>query len=321
MTSPLFYRIINTDNKKKEYAMKRVIIRLLILSAILLLTLSGCFRAETVPQESTAGDTLSSIPPETPAETAAVIPETTPEETTKTTVPETTVPETTAPETTAPETTVPETTAPVTTAPETTVPQTEAPVTAAPAEGDGPTLTVDEVGCTFVNGILIANKTYALPKEYAPGMDEEAYKHLSDMFTDAKAAGYTLRVASSYRSYIDQYIIYNDYVKRDGQAAADRYSARPGHSEQQSGLAFDLKCPTYDGLTTAFADMPEGIWVAENCHKYGFIIRYPKDKEEITGYMYEPWHVRYLGVDTATAVVESGLCLEEYLGITSKYAE
>jgi len=306
--------------------MKRTI--LLLLSAVLLLTLSGCFRAHTLPPELVDEDTLRQTPPETTAETTVpvtTVPVTTVPETTvpETTAPETTAPETTVPATTVPATTVPATTVPETTVPETTVPETTVPATAAPApaETDAPTIEVDEAGCTFVNGILIANKTYALPKEFAPGIDEEAYEHLCDMFTDAKAAGYTLRVASSYRSFVDQYIIYNDYVKRDGQEAADRYSARPGHSEHQSGLAFDLKCPSYDGLTTAFADMPEGIWVAENCHKYGFIIRYPKDKEEITGYMYEPWHVRYLGVDTATAVVKSGLCLEEYLGITSVYEE
>jgi D-alanyl-D-alanine carboxypeptidase len=145
-------------------------------------------------------------------------------------------------------------------------------------------------------------------------MDETAYEHLCDMFTDAKAAGYTLRVASSYRSYIDQYIIYNDYVKRDGQAAADRYSARPGHSEHQSGLAFDL-----NSLEQNFGETKEGIWLAEHCHEFGFIIRYPADKEEITGYMYEPWHIRYVGADLAKTLTESGQCLEEYFGIQSYY--
>ena len=74
-------------------------------------------------------------------------------------------------------------------------------------------------------------------------------------------------------------------------------------------------------MTFAFGDSPEGIWLAENCHKYGFILRYPKDKEDITGYMYEPWHVRYIGKEKAAAIHESGLCLEEYLGITSVYGD
>ena len=84
----------------------------------------------------------------------------------------------------------------------------------------------------------------------------------------------------------------------------------------QSGLAFDM-----NELTFAFGESPEGIWMAENCHKYGFILRYPKEKEEITGYMYEPWHLRYIGVEKAAAVYESGLCLEEFLGIPSVYAD
>ncbi len=174
---------------------------------------------------------------------------------------------------------------------------------------------IPEAECTYIDGILIVNKTYPLPKSYAPGWDETASAQLQVMFAAAKEQGLSFWVKSGYRSYVDQYIIYNDYVARDGVAAADRYSARPGHSEHQSGLAFDL-----NSLTAAFADTPEGIWLAENCHKYGFIIRYPKDKEEITGYMYEPWHVRYLGVEKATEVYESGLCLEEFLGITSEYS-
>lgn len=173
---------------------------------------------------------------------------------------------------------------------------------------------------TYIDGILVVNKTYALPKSYAPGWDAEASNQIWAMFAAAKAEGLNMRVQSGYRSYVDQRIIYNNYVARDGQAAADRYSARPGHSEHQSGLAFDLNTYYYDGLTQAFGECPEGKWLAENCHKFGFIIRYPKDKEHITGYMYEPWHVRYLGVEKATAVYESGLCLEEYLGITSSYS-
>ena len=175
---------------------------------------------------------------------------------------------------------------------------------------------IPEAECTYIDGILVVNKTYPLPKSYAPGWDETASAQLQVMFAAAKEEGLSFWVKSGYRSYVDQYIIYNDYVARDGVTAADRYSARPGHSEHQSGLAFDL-----NSLTTAFGETTEGIWLAENCHKYGFIIRYPEDKESVTGYMYEPWHIRYLGADTATAVYESGLCLEEYLGITSKYDE
>lgn len=174
----------------------------------------------------------------------------------------------------------------------------------------------EETSCVYIDGILIANKSYPLPQEYAPGMDQEAFSHLYTMMKDAKAEGLTLWVKSSYRSYYDQRYIYKGYVARDGQEAADRYSARAGHSEHQSGLAFDM-----NELTFAFGESPEGIWMAENCHKYGFILRYPKEKEEITGYMYEPWHLRYIGKEKAALVHESGLCLEEYLGIPSVYGD
>lgn len=170
--------------------------------------------------------------------------------------------------------------------------------------------------CTYIDGILIVNKTYPLPADYAPGWETEATPYLWKMIEAAKADGITLWMKSGYRSYYDQQYIYNNYVKRDGQAEADTYSARPGHSEHQTGLAYDLNSTSND-----FADTAEAKWIAENCYKYGFILRYPKGKEEITGYIYEPWHVRYLGVEKATEVYESGLCLEEFLNITSVYAE
>ena len=128
--------------------------------------------------------------------------------------------------------------------------------------------------------------------------------------------GVSLWPISTYRSYDYQEGLYNRYVERDGQEEADRYSARPGHSEHQTGLAIDL-----NSLDYSFADTAEGRWIAAHCHEYGFILRYPQNKEAETGYRYEPWHVRYLGVGTATAVAQSGLCLEEYLGITSFYAD
>ena len=167
---------------------------------------------------------------------------------------------------------------------------------------------------TYINGILIANKTYPLPSTYNPGVDSVANAALEEMFAAAKVDGFNLFVKSGFRSYSTQKSLYNSYVKRDGAAAADRYSARAGHSEHQTGLAFDI-----NKANSSFAGSPEANWLAENCYKYGFIIRYPEGKESITGYIYEPWHVRYLGVETATAVYNSGLCLEEYLGITSSY--
>ena len=167
---------------------------------------------------------------------------------------------------------------------------------------------------TYIDGILIANKTYPLPSTYNPGVDPQANTALQEMFNAAKTDGLNLFVKSGFRSFSTQKSLYNNYVKRDGKAAADRYSARPGYSEHQTGLAFDI-----NKSNSSFAGTPEANWLAENCYKYGFIIRYPEGKEAITGYIYEPWHIRYLGIETATAVYESGLCLEEYLGITSKY--
>lgn len=169
---------------------------------------------------------------------------------------------------------------------------------------------------TYIDGILIANKTFSLPADYNPGADEEANSALNEMIAAARQDGIALWVVSGFRSYNTQAAIYSNYVARDGVAAADRYSARPGYSEHQTGLAFDL-----NSLEQYFGSTPEGQWLAAHCWEYGFIIRYQEDKEEITGYMYEPWHVRYLGKETAQKVYESGLCLEEYLGITSMYAE
>ncbi|MBP9988534.1 MAG: M15 family metallopeptidase [Ruminococcus sp.] len=169
-------------------------------------------------------------------------------------------------------------------------------------------------GVTYINGILIANKTYALPSSYNPGVDSTAQSALNKMISAASNQGISLWVVSGFRSYSTQRDIYNNYVARDGKAAADRYSARPGHSEHQTGLAFDL-----NSLSQSFENTKEGQWLAKNCYKYGFIIRFPKGKENETGYMYEPWHVRYLGVDTATKVYNSGKSLERYLGITSQY--
>ena len=169
---------------------------------------------------------------------------------------------------------------------------------------------------TYIDGILIANKTYARPPDYAPGVNTEAEDAFYKMQAEAHDLGLTLYISSGYRSYDYQAGLYQRYVDRSGKAEADRYSARPGHSEHQTGLAFDLNT-----ISDEFKDTDEGKWVADNCHKYGFIIRYPEEKESVTGYMYEPWHIRYLGVETATAVYESGLCLEEYLGITSEYNE
>ena len=184
------------------------------------------------------------------------------------------------------------------------------------------TVTVVEEDAPFrIDGVLIVNKSYPLPENYAPGRDEDAFLALCVLFSDAKAEGHALKVASGYRSFADQRYIYNGYAAQSGKEAADRFSARAGHSEHQSGLAFDVNLPDLDQLLTSFGDSPVGKWIAENAHRYGFIIRYPEDKESVTGYMYEPWHLRYVGEELAAAMYESGLTLEEYFGVPSAYGE
>lgn len=169
---------------------------------------------------------------------------------------------------------------------------------------------------TYIQGILIANKTYGLPADYAPGVNAEASAAFASMADAAAKAGLNLYISSGYRSYDYQSQIYQNYCNLYGQAEADTFSARPGHSEHQTGLAFDLNT-----IDDSFADTAEYPWVCEHAHEYGFIIRYPEGKESITGYQFEPWHLRYLGTEVAEKVYESGLTLEEYLGITSQYAE
>ena len=172
-------------------------------------------------------------------------------------------------------------------------------------------------GKTYVDGVLIANKTYSLPEDYNPGgLLPECKEAFALMQRAATAKGLNIYISSGFRSYASQKSIYNRYVSRDGRVLADTYSARPGHSEHQTGLAVDLNT-----ITQSFGRTKEGRWVAEHCHEYGFIIRYPEGKSHITGYCFEPWHLRYVGIDAATEIARSGLCLEEYYGITSFYAE
>ncbi len=171
-------------------------------------------------------------------------------------------------------------------------------------------------GVTYIEGILIVNKTYALPPDYNPGVDPDAQAAFDKMQSAASEEGLNIYISSGFRSYDYQAGLYERYVLDSGKAEADRYSARPGHSEHQTGLAFDLNT-----IDMSFADTDEYEWVKKNCADYGFIIRYPEDGEEITGYMYEPWHLRYLGKETAQKVYDSGLTLEEYLEITSEYDE
>ena len=145
-------------------------------------------------------------------------------------------------------------------------------------------------------------------------MNSEALNAFYAMKSAAEGDGINLFIVSGFRSYNTQAALYSGYVASYGQSSADTLSARPGHSEHQSGLAMDV-----NSADSSFEGTKEALWLANNSYKFGFIIRYPKGKESITGYMYEPWHLRYLGVATAGAVYSSGLTLEEYLGIDSSY--
>ena len=172
-------------------------------------------------------------------------------------------------------------------------------------------------GVYYINGILVVNKSYPLPSSYNPGgLTSEFSNAFNKMQSDAANYGVSLRIISGFRSYSRQNTLYNNYAARDGRDAADRYSARPGHSEHQTGLAADI-----NSLEQSWGNTKEGKWLNDNCYKYGFIIRYVKGKESITGYIFEPWHIRYVGVDTAKALYNNGnwITLEEYLGITSHY--
>lgn len=173
-------------------------------------------------------------------------------------------------------------------------------------------------GVTYIDDVLIANKTYSLPSDYGTGLTSTTQNAFDKMNADAKSLGLNLWIASGYRSYATQKRLYNNYVSSDGKEAADTYSARPGYSEHQTGLAFDL-----NSVEESFANTDEGKWVKDNCYRYGLIIRYPKGKESITGYIYEPWHLRYVGVELATKLYNDGnwITLEEYFGVDSKYKD
>lgn len=170
-------------------------------------------------------------------------------------------------------------------------------------------------GVTYIDGVLIANKTYSLPESYGDGLREETLDAFNTMAADALNDGISLWIVSGFRSYETQTYTYQSFVYDRGVEEADRASARPGHSEHQSGLAIDVNT-----TSSEFEGTPEAIWLEEHCVDYGFIIRYPSGKEEITGYKYEPWHLRYLGKEKAAEIAASGLTIEEYYGITSRYS-
>jgi D-alanyl-D-alanine carboxypeptidase len=181
----------------------------------------------------------------------------------------------------------------------------------------------------------IVNKGRKLPSDYAPAdlvapnvplrltsTDPEmqirsiAAPALQQMFSEAAKENIHLMISSGYRSYVLQETVYGGYVASQGQQSADSSSAKPGHSEHQTGLAIDIEPADREcEVQVCFADTPEGKWLAANSYKYGFIIRYQKNQENLTGYEYEPWHVRYVGVNLAQQIHQSGQTLEQFFGL------
>ena len=180
--------------------------------------------------------------------------------------------------------------------------------------------------------LVLVNKTHPVTREYvAPDlvtvehcdqsvgnadtkkMRKVAADAIEELIAGAKEDGFDIVMRTGYRSYDYQDYLFNSYAANYGEAEANTYSARPGQSEHQTGWCCDVGRPGY-GLTS-FDGTKEADWIAENCWKYGFILRYPADKTDITGYIYESWHIRYVGKDAAQYIYENGLTLEEYLGI------
>lgn len=183
--------------------------------------------------------------------------------------------------------------------------------------------------------LILVNKLNPLRPEYVPPdlvvsgipfpfeedlpkkkMRREAAEALEKMFGHGERDGIRLYGLSGYRSYQDQTRIFANNVHRCGEKEANRFSARPGESEHQTGLAMDVTCESVEyELVEEFGGTPEGIWVQQNAPLYGFIIRYPREKEEVTGYIYEPWHLRYVGRQAAMDITTKGMVLEEYLSV------
>lgn len=166
--------------------------------------------------------------------------------------------------------------------------------------------------------LILCNKYHTLKSDYVPDlvsldgygggkMERVAAQKFKEMSDDAKKDGISIYNVSGYRSYNTQKDLYNGYVSRNGQAKADTFSAKPGTSEHQTGLATDI-----NSVSDSFANTSAYKWLIENAYKYGFILRYPKGKEFITGYKYEPWHFRYVGIDVAKIVYEKDITYDEY---------
>ncbi len=171
---------------------------------------------------------------------------------------------------------------------------------------------------------VLVNKYHALPQDYTPTLEALGYPYgtgslrpeaaaaFRAMADAARKDGISLQSVSAYRSYQRQESIYARYLSQDTQASVDSYSARPGYSEHQTALALDINTAS---LSAHFENTPAYAWLVEHCAEYGFILRYPQGKEDITGYRFEPWHYRYVGVEAAQACMSQDLTFEEYLAL------
>jgi D-alanyl-D-alanine carboxypeptidase len=198
------------------------------------------------------------------------------------------------------------------------------------------TVTTNAEGVSLVTNLadhaVVVNKQRSLPADYVPNdliqpdvpfsfagksekklMREQAARALEQLFKKAEADGIQLYAVSGYRSYSTQKIIFDYNVQTQGEEEARRFSAHPGQSEHQTGLAMDISSPSiHFALEEAFGDTEEGRWLADHAPDFGFIIRYPEGKEAITGYAYEPWHIRYVGLRIARELTEKQMTLEQY---------
>lgn len=175
--------------------------------------------------------------------------------------------------------------------------------------------------------IFLVNRQHVISEQYVPeplrktqvhgmsqSMREDAAAALEELFQAAQADGIKLSSVSGYRSYSKQSVLYTRKVNRTGsETEADKLVARPGASEHQLGLAMDLATRNSSTLSEKFGSTPEGQWVYANCQRFGFIVRYLKGYEDVTGYSFEPWHIRYVGPEHAEAIAASGLPFETYL--------
>jgi len=184
-----------------------------------------------------------------------------------------------------------------------------------------------EVQASFpeLGKLMLVNKYYALANDFIPNelvsiapygqvkLEREAAEAFKKLASDAKDEGYTIVGISGYRSYQTQVTLYQRYVSKDGKQLADTYSARAGHSEHQTGLAIDVASNNPNILT--FEQSKSFDWMLEHAHEYGFILRYPEGKEHITGYKYEPWHYRFVGLDIASELKKSSMTFDEYAAV------